>query len=91
MIEIKSEDQFYELIAQNEKVMVDFWGNGCGPCQVQKPLFEALETESVKATCNIQENMVLAQKLGIKSVPTFISYINNGQRDKVVNNVEGLK
>lgn len=93
MIEITNEEEFYDVINNNENAVIDCWAPWCGPCMQQKPLFEELEVPEgvVKATLNVQVNQELAKKLDIRMIPTFLCYINNGQRDGLFNNVEQLK
>lgn len=68
---------FSDVLAQNEKVFVDFWATWCGPCRITKPFVEEIEKErpDVKVIkIDVDENKDLAISLGISSIPTFQFY-----------------
>ncbi|REL29943.1 thioredoxin family protein [Thalassotalea euphylliae] len=81
-IEVTDIDHFAELIANNDKIVIDFWAPWCAPCRAMMPVFEkvfsgdAIEATGVKA--NVDELPVLAQKFGIRSIPAII-VIENGE------------
>ena len=67
----------YEEQVQNAegKVLLDFWAPWCGPCRMIAPFLEeiAAEDESVViGKVNVDEEMALAAKFGIVSIPTLI-------------------
>lgn len=62
-------------------VLVDFYADWCGPCKMMSPVVEEVSDEmpDVKVCkINIDEEMDLAQKYGVMSIPTFISF-NGGE------------
>lgn len=52
-------------------VLVDFFATWCGPCQMLKPVLEALtqDYDFVLAKMDIDQNAALAQRYGIEGVP----------------------
>ena len=77
--------------------LVDFWATWCGPCRMQAPVLEKLDTElqgSVKiCKVDVDENTGLAQRFGVSSIPTLV-VIRDGKAVKGVvglHNLEQLK
>ena len=77
-----TKENFQELVVNAEKkVLVDFWAPWCGPCRELVPIVDALAEEltDVKvAKVNIDEEMALAKKYKIFSIPTLLVF-KNGQ------------
>lgn len=70
-----------EVLQSDKPVFIDFWAAWCGPCQMIAPVVEELSTEltDVKvAKVNVDEEMELAQKFGVMSIPTMV-LIKNGE------------
>lgn len=66
--------------ADNEKILVDFYAEWCGPCKTLIPRLEKIETTypDVKfVKINIDDNMEYVTNMGIRSVPTVMVF--NGQ------------
>jgi thioredoxin len=70
-----TKDNFNELINE-EKVLVQFHATWCGPCKMLMPITKGIaEEEIVKVVMvDIDENIELAQKYNIMSVPTLILF-----------------
>ena len=71
-----------EVLASDVPVLVDFYADWCNPCKMMAPVVEKLAEEFAGkckvGKCNVDENMQLAQKYGVASIPTFIVF-KNGQ------------
>ena len=77
MIEIKSQEEFDNLIKTNNNVIVDFWAPWCGPCKMVIPLVERLSEESPNVTfakVNIDEVVDVPTKYNVRSIPTLIKF-----------------
>ena len=64
-----------EVLRANCPVLLDFWAGWCGPCRMLSPIVDALaeEVSSVKiGKVNIDEQLELAQKFGVMSIPTLV-------------------
>jgi thioredoxin 1 len=74
-----SDGTFDADVLQNDKaVLLDFWAEWCGPCKMIAPLLEEVAVSHAEKLAvvklNVDENPNVAQKFGIRSIPTLILF-----------------
>lgn len=78
-----------EVLKSKETVLVDFYADWCGPCQMLSPIVDevANEREDIKVCrINVDNEQDLAIKYDVMSIPTLV-VIKNGEE---VNRTVGL-
>jgi thioredoxin 1 len=69
---------FNELINSEQPVLVDFFAEWCGPCKMMAPILkEVISKVNGKARIlkvDIDKNRSVADKYGVRSVPTLIIF-----------------
>jgi len=89
-VESASDSTFDEQVLQSSvPVLVDFYADWCGPCQVQGRILEEFAPELRGAKIvkvNVDENDELAQRFHVEGIPTVL-IIKNGQ---VIGRHEGV-
>ena len=78
MIELNRDNYEDETGQSGQPVLVDFWGDKCGPCMALMPAVEKMEEEysgRLKVTkVNAYENRMLCARLRVLGLPTYIVY-----------------
>jgi len=67
-----------DVLQSDKPALVDFWAEWCGPCKMIAPLLDEAATEYADrmsvVKLNVDENPNIAQKFGIRSIPTLILF-----------------
>ena len=79
IVHVTSENYEKEVLQSDKPVLIDFWASWCGPCMMMSPVVEQIEKEHPEIKVrkvNVDEEMVLAQKFMVVSIPTLILFKN---------------
>ena len=87
ILKITKENFDSEVMNSDKPVMVDFFATWCGPCKMLHPVVEALSNEvtDVKiGELDIDEEIELAERFRIMTVPSLVLFKNGEPVDKLV-------
>lgn len=96
-----NKDNFNELLEGSKPVLLDFYADWCGPCQMVKPILSEIAEEYpqyVVGKINVDEEMELAQKFSVVSIPLLVvlkdgkvvsQAVGFRQKDQILEMLEG--
>ena len=65
-----------EAVKTKDTVLIDFWADWCGPCQMLSPIVDEIANEAPQGVkvckVNVDEQPELAQQFQIMSIPTLV-------------------
>jgi thioredoxin 1 len=71
-------EKFNELIQSEKPVLVDFYAEWCGPCQMMKPrildVAERIGEDAKVVQIDVDKEKEIAERFRIQSVPTLIIF-----------------
>ncbi len=89
-IQLTSDNFEQEVIGSDKLVLIDFFADWCGPCQMQGPVIDELaeEMDEIKVCkVDVEEQRELANKFRVMSIPTLI-VIKDGE---IINRLSGFQ
>lgn len=79
MFQELEQDNLAEVVASNEKVVVQYAASWCGNCRIMKPKFKKLasENEAIPFIIVDAEKFPESRKLAnVSNLPTFATFVN---------------
>jgi len=85
-IHVDGTTQLDDVVAEHGVVLVDFYADWCGPCQMLEPIVERLatETDATVAKVDVDANQELAAAYGVRGVPTLVLFADGEQVEEIV-------
>jgi len=85
-LHVDGQSQLDDIVTEHDVVLVDFYADWCGPCQMLEPIVETLaaETGATVAKVDVDANQQLAGAYGVRGVPTLILFADGEQVEEIV-------
>jgi thioredoxin 1 len=86
---IVTDANFDQVVLRADRpALVDCWAAWCGPCRMVAPVIETLANEfrgrALIGKLDVDANPMIAQRFGVRSIPTLIYFKNGREADRVV-------
>ncbi len=85
-IQLSDPDDFDDLVAEHDVVLVDFYADWCGPCRMMEPAVEAVaaETDAAVLKVDVDVHQSLAAEYGVQGIPTLLVFADGELADRMV-------
>ena len=87
MVQDYGNKPFNEILSENQNVVVQYYADWCGPCQMLKPVLEQISNEMDDVAfvrVNIEDHRELAVEAGVQSIPTVLFFKDGKETDRSV-------
>ncbi|RLM66903.1 thioredoxin [Halorubrum sp. Atlit-8R] len=84
-IQLTDADAFDDHVADGV-VLVDFYADWCGPCQMMEPAVEAVaaDTDAAVLKVDVDVHQALAGEYGVQGIPTLLVFADGELVDRMV-------
>ena len=91
MIELNEKNFEKEVKKYDGKIIVDFYADWCGPCQLLGPIVEEIAKEAKDfrvGKINVDDSVNIAKEYGVMSIPCVIVYSNGKEINRSIGLVD---
>ena len=85
-----NKNELEALMSGEKKLLLDFYAGWCGPCKMMGPIIDEIAEDRpdiVVGKINVEEEVELASKFGVFSIPTLV-VMENGE---IINKSSGFR
>ena len=90
-----NDNNFQNILEQNQMVLVDVWAEWCGPCKMVAPIVDEISVDFqgkvLVGKLDADANKETLGQLGVRNIPTLLLYKNGEVVDKLVGAVSKQK
>jgi thioredoxin 1 len=85
-VEVEGESHLEDIRADHRVLLVDFYADWCGPCDMLEPTVEAVAAESQAAVAevDIDAHQGIAQQYQVRGVPTLLLFVDGEPTERMV-------
>jgi thioredoxin 1 len=85
-IQLGTPDEFGTVVDSYDVVLVDFYADWCGPCQMMEPTIEALaeETDAAVLKVDVDRFQALAGQYEVQGIPTLLVFADGELAERMV-------
>lgn len=76
-----------QVLADNDKVFVDFFATWCGPCKMLTPVLDQVASEHPEVTfvkVDVDRNLDATRKYRVMAMPTVVVFENGREKTRSV-------
>ncbi len=85
---IENERVLTEVIKSDKLVIVDFFAEWCGPCQMLAPILQEVDKEYSETVeifkVNVDESADCAMRYGVTAMPTMVFFKDGEEVERVI-------
>lgn len=82
---LESSDDFSTVVSDHDVVLVDFYADWCGPCQMLEPILETVARETAATVLKVDSDRFqeLAAQHGVRGIPTTVLYADGKPQESL--------
>ena len=87
VVEITKDNFEHTVLKADKLVLVDFWAEWCGPCQMMGPIVDEVAEERndiIIGKLNVDTQPEIALRYNVMSIPTLILFENGEEAQKSI-------
>lgn len=85
-IQLSDPADFDDLVAEYDTVLVDFYADWCGPCQMMEPTVKTIasDTDAAVVKVDVDVHQGLAGQYGVQGIPTTLLFADGELAERLV-------